>query len=297
MPPTNLTTGSQELNYKALVSIRRASRAWLITALSASVVFVVCLTYLILTTSQASFAARAPTVGDSFFETVFVSCLVIIFVGISGYLIVRRFRQTSAFYQFLHDNGWHQSDEANSKSAIAPVLQQHIGRGNDTDWVAYSWWGNYGAQPFTVGIYVYETGIGNSQWAHTWTSLHIELQKSFPLILLDNTRNNRLGLSNLPLHVGDSSKSLQLEGDFNRHFKVQIQPNTQDDVLAVMTPDFMIELLAAPAVDIQIEGKNLYIIRPKEAINLKSIQQLFAAVDVVLKHMQELEKVGGASEE
>lgn len=100
--------------------------------------------------------------------------------------------------------------------------------------------GGYQNWPFLLFLYKYTIGYGRNQQTYHRAVITIDFNTNLPTFVL--RRHSVLQLLN---EEGDNIKSsgytekLELEGDFNKHFQVFVKPNTQPDVLTILTPDIM----------------------------------------------------------
>lgn len=194
--------------------------------------------------------------------------------------------QQKAFKRFLNDNGWKAlSKSARSKENVATSL---LGVGyNQRMGDAFA--GTYMGTPFVMAVYEYTVGYGKSSETHNFLNLHFKLPKKFPLIVLDDKRNNTFNVfSDLPSRI-PNSRTLQFEGNFNERYRVTVLPGAERDVLHVLTPDFMAELLDEKAVmNGELVADNLFVMRGGETYDKKSLHNMFAFAGVMLKNLAEL---------
>lgn len=92
-----------------------------------------------------------------------------------------------------------------------------------------------------IGQYKYTTGSGKNKTTHRWTYLAVHLDRHLPQIVLDSRENNFL-TSNLPVKFSHTQE-LELEGDFNKFFRLYCPNGYETDALYLLTPDLMKKLI------------------------------------------------------
>lgn len=271
-------------------------------------------------------AMISASVGDKNLSGVYGACIfagfVIAAVGFIVYVYRRNKQLKAEFAAFLAANGWSLTSPS-SFNNVATSLRHfsniatsllNVGQTNDSSFnnvatsllnvghdqaVKSEFSGRYHDLPFSGVIYEYTTGSGRYQQKHYFVNLHFTLMQNFPLVVLDDKRNNLFFISNLPERI-PGSKSLQLESDFGDRFKITVMPESERDVLQVLTPDFMAELMDSQTnVDIELEANHLFLIqhlnRDPVTFDGKTLQALFATADVMLKNINEAARTWQAS--
>lgn len=208
--------------------------------------------------------------------------------AIYGWLRSKAKKET--FLAFLFQNNW----QLEPVGAVDDVPATLLGVGHDQS-ISLAFSGNYRGLPLNGVEYRYVTGTGKSQETHVFMSFSFTLDKVFPLIVLDDKKNNFLFQSNLPKRV-KGGKNLQLEGDFNERFALTVMPESEQTVLQLLTPDFMQELLqTSHRADIELAASRLYIIVPGQADDEMNIRSVFGMADVMLKNIAEVSDTWQAS--
>lgn len=141
-----------------------------------------------------------------------------------------------------------------------------------------------------IGNFRYITGNGKNQQTHRWTYVRIKLTRRLPNMVLDARANNFFGrLSNLPDSF-NKGQTLELEGDFNKHFKLYAPKEYERDALYVFTPDVMAAVIdAGKNYDMEVVDDNL-LLYSRSTIDLtseKQLRTLLGAIDRIaaeLKH-------------
>lgn len=153
--------------------------------------------------------------------------------------------------------------------------------------------GTYNNHDIVLFTYEYTVGHGKNAQTSRFSSLRLTFSKTFPHFVIDDVDSfsKFFTYGRLPNRLPDGEE-LRLEGTFGTHYKVYVEKDTERDVLHVLTPDFMQELLDAQVkADIEFEDKQVHIISdPNVAFdNPANLQVLFALADVVCKHIGELD--------
>lgn len=201
--------------------------------------------------------------------------------------------QKARVAEFIMENGWQVMPDAGG--ANADVATSLLGVGGQQS-VSSIFQGTYMDKLFVMLMYKYVTGSGRSREVHCYLNLHFKLQRQFPLLVLDDKRNNYFKLvSDLPSRI-PNGKTLQPEGDFSTRFRLTVLPGSEQDVLQVLTPDFMAELMQQSAIaDSEIEADNLFVMRQANNYDKNSLQNMFAFAGVMLKNLAELSDTWQAS--
>jgi hypothetical protein len=225
-------------------------------------------------------------VADVYFYVSLISCVG----GLGAYSVVRFWYGRLAYGRFLVDNGWQSTVETDLTNLATSLINTQ-----QPPSIGYGFSGSYKGLEMHAVKYVYITGDQRSATAHTFVNLAFYLEHSFPLVILDDKNNDFLFASNLPERIS-GGKSLQLEGTFNQRFRLTVMPDTERDVLQLLTPDFMHELYeSTAAADIEIEANRLFVIARATDFDQKSLRNLFGMADVVLKNLDELSDTWQAS--
>lgn len=155
-----------------------------------------------------------------------------------------------------------------------------------------------------IGNFEYTTGSGRSQEVHRYEYIRMKLPRNLPNIILDSRSNNGvLGLARLPVYL-ETAQELELEGDFNKYFKLYAPTGYATDALYIFTPDVMQLMIAATAkYDSEIIDDNLYMFT-KGAFNFHNntkIEELMNIADLIHSKLTSQtqrytdERMGGAA--
>jgi len=268
----------QTINYRAFAGTGGVGSAWKWVIVAGGVsTFVAMLSLFILgSTGNTNLVFGV-------FMLFFTAGLAGIIGGGLGYIYSRQRAIGLALVQFVFDNGWMLGNGV----AADDVATSLLGIG-DSQHCTDGFGGTYKGVSFSGVVYHYMTGSGKNRSEQMFTNLCFNLSKAFPLILLDDKRNNYLFISDLPSRIA-GTKELAVEGDFGNRFRVRVLPGTEQTVLELLTPDFMVELMANPfAADIEIEGTKMFVISSDDAFTADNLQNLFGTTDIVLKHLSEV---------
>lgn len=114
---------------------------------------------------------------------------------------------------------------------------------------------------YELGNYSFWVRSGKNRHKRTFGFVTIKLPRQLPNILLDATKNNFFGVSNLPESVAGNQK-LELEGDFNDYFTLYVPKGYETDALYIFTPDIMQILIeSVHDYDCEIVGDELFLYR------------------------------------
>lgn len=273
------------VNFEAYVNKSAVPVVWY--AIGCSFFMSLCILFAVVSVISAH-NSDLPVDGSGIIFNLVIGLIIVGGITYSLYLQERRDTARRALTNFIIDNQW--QAEISSLDYVATSL---LGVSNPK--VLRSYAGEYYGHEMHLVNYRYITGSGRSEKTHYFTNLCLFLNNSFPMMLLDDKQNNGLFGSDLPSRIS-GGKSLQLEGDFNNRFRLTIVPDSERDVLQLITPDFMQELLQSPAAaDIELEANQLFIIVEGDGLSLEPLQNLFGMADIVLKNINEVSRTWQAS--
>ena len=133
--------------------------------------------------------------------------------------------------------------------------------------------GRYADSTFMLFLYEYTIGYGRSSQSFHRAVMSIKYNQPLPAFVL-----RRHSFFQILEEEGESLRShgytekINLEGDFNRHFQVFIRPDSQIDVLSILTPDVMQMLIGLDKYEIEATQEGNFYIYCKNYISKK--QQL-----------------------
>ena len=154
--------------------------------------------------------------------------------------------------------------------------------------------GSYQGWPLLLYIYTYTSGSGKNRSTTSETILSIEFNQKLPTFeLLDNTRVSRLfnGVADVMIEHYGGQQRLSLEGGFDTHFTTWINPDTQDDVLSILTPDVMELLLGLDKYSIELSNSGtLYAYNNKLITNKQDLKEIYSVIRTIIpkiaRHVQ-----------
>jgi len=171
--------------------------------------------------------------------------------GIALFIIViassRYFYENDLFHAFADTNHFNYQKKGQLVGQTGLIF--NIGHGiKFKDIVS----GVYQDHPLLLFIYDYTIGYGKGSHSYHRAVISINFGKSLPAFTLRRHRILQiLDEEGESLRSKGFTEKVNLEGDFNKHFQVFIRPNTQDDVLSVLTPDIMEMLIGLDKYEVE----------------------------------------------
>ncbi|HEY5442736.1 MAG TPA: hypothetical protein VIJ68_04315 [Candidatus Saccharimonadales bacterium] len=203
-------------------------------------------------------------VNGAFILTIYPFFICFIYLGFQ----VKKFKN-SVWQNFAIANGW-ALDQTTSPAELVPPSVQ-FGRDPHYSPVIQAQLGNIASD---LLLYDCTTGSGKSSDTHYFTVARVRLPKVLPHLLLSSKKSRAYIQKDLL-----DSQTLELEGDFNDYFKLQIEKGQQVDALTVLTPDVMQVLVNYnKSEDIEILGWNLYFILNGDKRAAEDVQSLIQSV-------------------
>jgi|GEM_PF-3137890 len=175
--------------------------------------------------------------------------------------------------EFALANGW-QFDAEYSPEAMIPLSLQ-FGRNQSFSPVIVAQLGGVNAE-----VYAYETITGGGKSQQTWdfSVARVALPAALPHIML----RARKGLGQEVRQDFADHESLQLEGNFQDYFSLQIEKGQELNVLEIITPDVMQTIVdLSQTEDIEILGNELFFIQSGDARTPEPVRQLVQSVSGV----------------
>lgn len=150
--------------------------------------------------------------------------------------------------------------------------------------------GFYKGIAFEFGNYYYEQRPKENSFGKLrgFGVVVVRLYKRLPHVLFDSKKNNRLVFSNLPHFSG--TQRFELEGDFDKHFKVYVPLNYERDTLYFVTPELMAEFIDySSEFDIEVVDDYMFIYSNKPfSLDLQPVvEKIFRIIDIVGGEMLE----------
>ena len=260
----------------------RALFLWQSTIVAGLLIFggLFALSYFILSTSNEAMLGFTELAG-----------LGISVIAFLRYLRVRTRFRWQALRQFLEDNNWSQINKYDIDKAASILL----GAGAAYNEL-YAFSGNFIERCFSCLIYQY---IATSSQTCRFICLRFKLSKAYPLIILDNKLNDhgyRRSDSNLPDRVPDGVR-VSLEGDFDKYYRLSVTKGREQEAVHVLSPDLMAALIdqAYCKVDIEVSGKDLFLIYEDNFYSEQNINSLFSVAKTMIGKLDRLSETWLAS--
>jgi len=148
-----------------------------------------------------------------------------------------------------------------------------------------------------IGTFVRFRGDSNDHHKPTIDSLCLRftLQKVYPFMIVQRrTDAGKLARKSIGRNVSHAT-ALHLEGGFNNYFDITILPNSEQDVLTFLTPDFMDELMnTLYDFSFEIGGHELYIYNDSNGVlptvNTQMLHNLLGGADVLFKQIHDVQE-------
>lgn len=208
---------------------------------------------------------------------VFAGAGVLILIGYAIYIGAKLQRYEDGIWRsFAAANGWNILPAASVKAIVPPTLQTAGNSRRNGEAVR----GNIGRQAMDIFWFQFTIGSGKDSHSYPLTIARLQMNTALPHMLLRAQK---------ALTVGDTrqlKEKLQLEGDFNKYFKVFVQPGAEVEDLVILTPDVMQFLIAQdPAYNIEILDNSLFVIGDGDLRRESTLSQL---IDFSLKTQSQI---------
>lgn len=207
----------------------------------------------------------------------FVIWGILLYSFISHTLKLVAERQNLILREFVSDNKFILREEANYRSSGVVFLA-----GNDDHATGAIIEGVLYGHKIHIYSHRFSTGSGKNRSAHGYGVAEIELPKAVPHIFIDSKKNN--WLTGETLDVFRAQDMVELEGDFNDHFRVFAVKDYAVEVLTLLNPAFMQSLMEnAAGIEIElIDNKAFVYISNAITMNKGSIIRTFAAIEFLI---------------
>lgn len=173
--------------------------------------------------------------------------------------------KTGLWEAFAQANGWPLDNSTPIGELVPPSMQ--FGHSPHFSPVIQAQLG-----PLSCDLFSYNTTVGEGKYSHTYyyTMARMPLPVLLPHMLLLSKKAGAELQRDLA-----NKQDVQLEGDFEDYFKLQIEQGQQIDALTVITPDVMQTLVQYnQAEDIEILSADLYFIMGLDNRSLARVQHL-----------------------
>lgn len=218
--------------------------------------------------------SQASKVGDWFLVTIL---LAVIFACLFLYTYNRR--HDRKLESFAKDNDWQRSKK-NCDLAIASTLEEIF----DNITVNFDIRGTYNQLP--IHLSQIECTTENWDIFFKLICLKIDLSVTKPFIIL-MSRTDKLEIASIFAAKPDNGRVLQLEGNFKDTYKLFVKEKAERDVLEVLTPDVMEELINIQnPSSISLNGNELCLFLPADGFTESKVTRLFSTADTVIRELQ-----------
>ncbi len=145
--------------------------------------------------------------------------------------------------------------------------------------------GGFYGYPVALYTHTYSLGAGRYQITNYYGVVEIDLPTTLPHIFIDSKKNNFLGFERLDIF--HSQDVIELEGDFNKDFRIFVSKEYEIEALTLLNPGFMEELLKHSAgYEIELAGNKTYIyIDNIASLESGSIMEMFEAAEFLLVNL------------
>ena len=131
--------------------------------------------------------------------------------------------------------------------------------------------GVYQNIPMRIFSFRFTIGEGKSSHTYSYTVFEATLNGKVPDILLFSKSH---GSAVSDWFSGD--ETIELEGDFNKYFKLRVPKGYEEEAYQVFTPDVMADLIdKAKDVSFELTGNKLYIYATSVITDRKNLQSMF----------------------
>lgn len=191
---------------------------------------------------------------------------------------------SDAVMAFAKDNKW-ELTTADKDDLPTGLITRH---GNKKFSNAFK--GNYQGLKFKAYTFSHRISEGKNESTVIHECLRFELAHHFPLVNIIDKKLNFAFTSTAEIDISiTETEWLEVEGNFNKRFTVEILKGTDRLVLELLTPDFLVELLDSESVAcVELEPNYMTITRPGKKLDYKTVSNLFGMADVVIKHLDEI---------
>lgn len=206
--------------------------------------------------------------------------LCIVCLGICGYVL---FTSGNLFKDFAKANNYTYVAQGFVENQSGVIFS--IGFGPAYDDIVY---GLYKDWPFFLFLYSYSMGYEENSRRYARTVLSIDFVTELPAFVLRKHK-----LLQVFEEEGESLKEhgyiekLALEGDFDTYFQVFIRPDTQVEVLTILTPDVMELVMKLDKYEIEVtaDGK-IYVYFHSAVRHQQELENTYAIIGTLVPKIQ-----------
>lgn len=139
--------------------------------------------------------------------------------------------------------------------------------------------GTYHNIPNRIYNYTFVVGEGKSRRTYTYTIFEATFQNNMPDIVLAA----REGIFSMLPWKGNWGEHIELEGDFNKYFRLSVPKNYGTEAYEIFTPDVMATLIdKAQGLNFEFNGNRLYIYLAGIISTKEKMQSMFDLVDYLI---------------
>ena len=204
-----------------------------------------------------------------------ISFILITIIVIGGMYFIGLFAEKYKYrlLKFTLDNNWEINFTRINNFSSIDALMFKVGNSRML---------NYWMQDpnkFLFANYQYTTGSGDNQQTHYFDFAQIQLPRRVPHLII-NSRKNNIGVSTFGYDV----EKIEVEGDFNKYFKIVTPPEYERDALQILTPDVLQTFIDFGAdYDFEMLDNKLIVFASNKTLREKeSLQKLLLAIAKLL---------------
>jgi len=285
-------TTAKPINLSALSEHRKILRLWLSVVAAGLLIFagMLLLSYFVLNAPSLVHEAARYRRAEQALGITELGGVALSVLAYFRYLTIKNNYHDLVFDQFVKDNGW-TAKERYSMDKVASTLLS-VGESYEQ---GFGFGGVYDGHPFSCLIFEY---IATDSKTRRFICLSFHLSKAYPMILIDNKRNNhRMPGDTDPMERIPKGVELRLEGDFNHFYHVSMLKGEEKEAMIILSPDFMVALEdhASDKVDVEIGNKRLFLVYDADYYSERNIKSIFGVAEVVLAKIDKVSKTWLAS--
>lgn len=143
--------------------------------------------------------------------------------------------------------------------------------------------GRYKAWSFLLFMYRYTIGYGRNSHTYHRAVMSVNFATPLPSFVLRRHKLLQLqGDEGESLRQNGYTQKLELEGDFDDHFRVYIRPDSQIDVLSLLAPDIMQPLMGLDKYELEMtETGVLHIYCYGYLTNKQSLMDIYKILELI----------------
>ncbi len=186
-------------------------------------------------------------------------------------------RQHEVLQQFAKDNGFvlRADDKYISSGAVFQA-------GNNDHVTGEILEGSLYGHRISVYVHKFSTSSGKSRMTHYYGVIEIELPKVVPHVFIDSKKNN--WIFGETLDVFKAQDMVELEGDFNEYFRIFAAKDYDVEVLTLLNPAFMQQLIQhATEFELElIDNKAFVYVNNVIILSQVSVMKMFEAAEFLI---------------